>query len=167
MAGEPDRDAGRRRALLCFDGSDDAGAAIARARDVLGVREAVVLTVYEPFAGWEPYDPATIVDAPLSRLAAGALGLEQIAQELAGETLERGLSLARSAGFDAQGRTVRGKPWRVICEVADEIDAAAIVLGARGLSRVGSVLLGSVSFAVAAHAGRPVLIVPGSGRTGA
>ena len=36
--------------LLCFDGSDDAGAAIARAGEVLAARAAVVLTVWEPVA---------------------------------------------------------------------------------------------------------------------
>lgn len=154
-------DAGRSRAaLLCFDGSDDAVNAIAHAGDVLATRGAVVLTVWEPLADWEPYDPATILAAPLSRLAAKALDLDEIAEELAREKVTRGVSLARGAGFAAEGRTARGKPWRKICDIADEVDASTIVLGARGLSRVGSVLLGSVSTAVAVHAKRPVLIVP-------
>jgi nucleotide-binding universal stress UspA family protein len=53
-----------------------------------------------------------------------------------------------------------GKPWRVISEVADEIDAEPIVLGGRGLGRIESKLLGSVSIAVVFHAKRPVLVVP-------
>jgi nucleotide-binding universal stress UspA family protein len=52
-----------------------------------------------------------------------------------------------------------GKAWRTICDVASEVGAEVIVLGARGLSRVGGMLLGSVSSAVAVHAKRPVLIV--------
>jgi hypothetical protein len=44
--------------------------------------------------------------------------------------------------------------------VADEIDAGPIVLGARGLGRIESKLLGSVSIAVVFHATRPVLVVP-------
>jgi nucleotide-binding universal stress UspA family protein len=68
--------------------------------------------------------------------------------------------LASAAGFAAEGRTARGKSWRAICDVAEELDAATIVVGARGLSRLESVLLGSVSSAVAVHAKRPVLIVP-------
>jgi len=149
-----------RPALLCFDGSEDATAAIGQAGAVLGLRRAVVLTVWEPFATWEPYDPATILSAPLGKLASRALDLDEITRELAEEKLKRGLALAAAAGFAAEGRTAQGKPWRTICDVAKEIDAAAIVLGARGLSRVESVLLGSVSSAVAAHAKRPVLIVP-------
>jgi nucleotide-binding universal stress UspA family protein len=34
------------------------------------------------------------------------------------------------------------------------------VLGARGLGRVESVLLGSVSAAVVIHVGRPTLVIP-------
>lgn len=148
-------------ALLCFDGSDDAARAITDAGAVLGRRRAVVLTVWEPFALWEPYDPATILSAPLAKRAADAVDLEQVAQDMAREKLRQGLALAAAAGFTAEGRIAEGKPWRTICEVAEEIDAATIVVGARGLSRVGSLLLGGVSSAVAVHAKRPVLIVPG------
>ena len=82
---------------------------------------------------------------------------------LAQEKVKQGVALASSAGFAAQGRVGHGKTWRTICDVADEIDAGAIVLGARGLSRMGSALLGSVSFAVTVHAKRPVLVVPHHG----
>lgn len=160
MTVDTDTAAAPRPALLCFDGSEDARDAIAQAGALLGLGTAVVLTVWEPLATWQPYDPATIISAPLSKLAARALDLDEIAQELAAEKLEQGLALAIAAGFAAEGRTVPGKPWRAICDVAQELDAAAIVMGARGLSRMESVLLGSVSAAVAVHAKRPVLIVP-------
>ena len=55
--------------LLCFDGSNDAATAIAKAGELLGPRTAVVLTVWEPAALWVPHDPATILTAPLSKLA--------------------------------------------------------------------------------------------------
>lgn len=145
--------------LLCFDGSEDAAVAISRAGEILGPRQAVVLTVLEPARSWEPTDPATILDAPVGRLLSKALELDEIAAEVVEEELGRGVELARAAGFDAQGRTAQGKPWKAICEVATELDAAVIVLGARGLSRVKSVLLGSVSTAVSVHSPRPVLIV--------
>ncbi|MHB1568805.1 MAG: universal stress protein [Solirubrobacteraceae bacterium] len=164
--GEELRSGEKRPALLCFDGSADAVAAIEQARRVLSIERAVVLSVCEPLPGWEPYDPLTALSAPLSRLASRALDLDEICEQLTGERMREGLSLARAAGFAAEGRTARGKPWRVICHVAEELDAAAIVLGARGLGRVGSLLLGSVSFAVAAHAKRPLVIVPTPGDSG-
>src|SRR6516165_8428200 len=106
--------------LLCFDGSDDAAHAIAHAGRLLGARQAVVLTVGEPVAVWQPYDPATAITAPLSRLASKALGLDEITHELADVRVEAGVVLARQAGFDARGDVGKGKAWRVICAVADE-----------------------------------------------
>jgi nucleotide-binding universal stress UspA family protein len=149
--------------LLCFDGSEDAIAAIAKAGEMLAPRSAVVLTVWEPVRSWEPYDPATIVGAPLSRLASSALGLDEAVRDLAHERMERGIELARQAGFQAEGRSEEGKPWRMICQIAGALGAEPIVVGARGLGRVESALLGSVSSAVLFHAKRPVLVVPHHG----
>jgi nucleotide-binding universal stress UspA family protein len=50
--------------------------------------------------------------------------------------------------------------WEGIVDVADEVDAAFIVTGSRGLTGARSVLEGSVSRDVAERAGRPVLVVP-------
>jgi nucleotide-binding universal stress UspA family protein len=146
--------------LLCFDGSEDAAAAIAEASRVLSPGEAVVLTVWEPIAVWEPYDPATILSAPLSRLVSNALDLDEITERLAQERAAKGVELATAAGFQAQGQVARGKAWPTICDVATELSAGVVVMGARGLGRVRGMLLGSVSSAVALHAKRPVLIVP-------
>lgn len=147
-------------ALICFDGSDDAAAAIAAAGEVLAPRVGVVLTVWEPVASWAPSDPATILSAPLSRLASKELDLDEISEDVARELVQRGVELATVAGFRAEGRLEKGRPWRMIRKAAEELDAKPIVLGARGLGRVESMLLGSVSIAVVFHAQRPVLIVP-------
>jgi nucleotide-binding universal stress UspA family protein len=146
--------------LICFDGSDDAAAAIATAGEMLAPRVGVVLMVWERVASWAPSDPATILSAPLSRLASNEFDLDEISQDVALELMQRGVELATEAGFQAEGRLEEGKPWRKIREVADEIGAEPIVVGARGLGRVESMLLGSVSIAVVFHAKRPVLVVP-------
>jgi nucleotide-binding universal stress UspA family protein len=159
----PARSTNTQPALLCFDGSDDAAAAIARAGEMLAPLRAVVLTVWEPVASWAPYDPATILSAPLSRLASNELGLDEAVRELARGRMERGTELATEAGFQAQGRLEEGKPWRMICQVANELGAEPIVMGARGLGRMESALLGSVSSAVLFHTKRPVLVVPHHG----
>ena len=147
-------------ALLCFDGSEDAAAALAAAATLVGSGPAVVLTVWEPFRVWEPYDPATVVSVPLARLASHELRFDEVAQDAARQKNETGVTRARAAGLDATGRVSGGKTWRAICEVADELDARVIVVGARGLGRIESALLGSVSSAVVTHARRPVLVVP-------
>jgi nucleotide-binding universal stress UspA family protein len=145
--------------LICFDGSEDAAHAIADAGRLFGSRPAVVLTVLEPVKVWSASDPVTVLEAPIGKFLSKTLELDEIADEVGGADLARGLELAREAGFEAEGRIAHGKPWRAICDVAAELDAAAIVLGARGLSRVQSALLGSVSSRVSVHADRPVLIV--------
>ena len=118
------------------------------------------MTVWEPVASWSPSDPATILSAPLSRLASKELDLDEISRDVARELVQRGVELATEAGFQTEGRLEEGKPWRKIREVADELGAEPIVLGARGLGRVESMLLGSVSIAVVFHARRPVLVIP-------
>jgi nucleotide-binding universal stress UspA family protein len=150
--------------LLCYDGSDGAGAAIAAAARVLAGRAAVVGTVWESLSTWEPYDPGGLLSAGVASIGSDALKLDEIAREIGQEKLSRGVELARAAGFDASGRLAGGKTWRAICDLANELDASTIVLGARGLSRVQSVLLGSVSSAVTVHAGRPVLVIPSPDR---
>jgi nucleotide-binding universal stress UspA family protein len=149
-----------RPVLLCFDGSQDAVRAIAVAAQLLASRAATVITAWEPVASWAPYDPATALTAGVSRLAAKELGLDEMASDVARSTMERGVELASQAGFDAIGDVRKGKAWHAICECAKEIDAALIVLGARGLSRVQSALLGSVSATVLVHAKRAVLVIP-------
>jgi nucleotide-binding universal stress UspA family protein len=146
--------------LICFDGSEDAATAIVKAGEVVVARAAVVLTVWEPATSWAHYDPATILSAPVSRLASNALELDEIAREVAREQAERGRELASQAGFEAEIRLEAGKPWRVICQVAADLEAQPIVIGARGLGRMESALLGSVSSAVIHHTKRPVLVVP-------
>jgi nucleotide-binding universal stress UspA family protein len=146
--------------LICFDGSTNAERAIAEGAALLAPRPAIVLTVWEPLTAWEPYDPGAVFSRAVTALGSESLGLDQIARDLAQEKSERGTALAVAAGFAATGRIERGKPWRVICDVAEEIGAGAIVIGARGLSRVQSALLGSVSAAVAVHTRRPLVVIP-------
>jgi nucleotide-binding universal stress UspA family protein len=146
--------------LLCFDGSADAVAAIAKGGEMLAPGSAVVLTEWETVTSWAPYDPATMLTAPFSRLAAATLHLDEIVRDVAREQMAQGVELAVKAGFRAEGRVEQGKPWHEICRVAGELDAEAIVVGARGLGRVGSTLLGSVSLSVVHHARRPVLVIP-------
>jgi nucleotide-binding universal stress UspA family protein len=83
---------------------------------------------------------------------------EQLARDAAEEGAQRG----RALGYDASARVeqaTRGAGSTIV-EVGDEIDARLIVCGRRGRGAVTSALPGSVSHAVLAHAGRPVLIAP-------
>lgn len=139
--------------LICYDGSKEADQAIESAAALLKSHRAVVLdvgptlTAAESFAAISSVVPGTAFDDlntadALTRARAGA---------------ER----ARAAGFEAEARATLDTPaWEGIVAVADEIHAAAIVVGSRGLTGARSALEGSVSHEVAEHAGRPVLVVP-------
>ena len=84
-------------------------------------------------------------------------------QDEASRLAEKGCGLAKEAGLKAQPEiaeiTYQGT-WHTILDIADQYDAALVVLGARGLSTFKSIVLGSVSHSVAQHAHLPVLVVP-------
>jgi nucleotide-binding universal stress UspA family protein len=88
-----------------------------------------------------------------------SLGLDDVAHEAGEKVLQEGLMLAKKAGFKVSGQLAEGRPWRAIVDVADNIDAGIIVLGARGLSATSSLLLGSVTMGVIHHTSLPVLVV--------
>jgi nucleotide-binding universal stress UspA family protein len=67
--------------------------------------------------------------------------------------------VARDAGVSCRSLMKDGRPATVITEVADEVGADVIVIGRRGRSGVGELLLGSVSHEVVLHTKRPVLVV--------
>ena len=144
--------------LVCYDGSDDARAAIADAGRVLSGHPAIVLTV------WVPLTEVLARTAAGSALMAG-LNTPMVADEEAESAAERtaaeGAELARAAGFDASPRACAqaGSVSDTIIAQADRANAAAIVMGSRGRTGLQSVL-GSVSHAVVQRADRAVMVVP-------
>jgi nucleotide-binding universal stress UspA family protein len=140
-----------RPLLICFDASEDGGRAIAAAAALFAGRRAVVLDVA----------PLEVVAEAYAAVGSNAAELDRLAYDAAVERARSGAERARAAGLRAVGRGEVDSPaWRGITEVADEIDAAVIVIGSRGLAGARSRLAGSVSHEVATHAGRPVLVVP-------
>ncbi len=137
--------------LFAYDGSELAGHAITEAgRQLRAGRDAVVLTIWEPFnVGFLPVDAADFD-------AAGADEVKAAAEK----TAAQGGSLAEAAGFHAETVTAEGAPtWKGIIDAAESRDAALIVLGSHGRSGVTSLMIGSVASAVTAHSRRSVLVV--------
>ncbi len=145
--------------LLCYDGSSSAKHAIATAHGLVGQSPATLLHVWEPPAdllGPDPFGGIETWSGPQ------LVELEAMALERANRTVEYGVELARGVGFTVEGRLERSSAarWRTILDVAEDCDAQLIVVGARGMSTVESLLIGSTSTAVVHHAHRPVLVVP-------
>jgi nucleotide-binding universal stress UspA family protein len=139
--------------LICFDGSAGAMRALAAARELLGPRRAVVIDIAPPITASES----------LASLAPSipANAFVELNTADAARTASRGAELARASGFDADAREALAAPtWEGIVDAADELDAAVIVIGSRGLTGLRELLDGSLSHDVAEHAGRPVLIMP-------
>jgi nucleotide-binding universal stress UspA family protein len=74
--------------------------------------------------------------------------------------LQSALETAARHAVDANAELLVGYPPTQIARLAADVDADLIVVGSRGLSRMKSMLLGSTSRDLLAHAGRPVLVVP-------
>ena len=146
--------------LFCYDGSDPARAALEHAAGLLHGGAAVVLHVWERTATFTGYDPLIGVSEGVGRAAGLEHEMDEIGARVAEERAEQGAELARRHGFEATARTTEGKVWRAIVDVADEIDARIIVVGTRGHSKVGSLLIGSVANGVVHHSRRPVLVIP-------
>jgi len=139
--------------LLCYDGSEESRRAIDTAAALLGRRRAVVLDIGSEITSAESL-------AMLSPVVPGT-AFEELNTDDALQRARDGAERARRAGFDADARAELASPtYGGIIAVADEIDAAVIVMGSRGLSGVREAFEGSVSHEVASHARRPVLIVP-------
>jgi nucleotide-binding universal stress UspA family protein len=146
-------------ALIGYDGSDDAAAAIRHAGHLLAPRPAVVAHVWDSLAALLLHTDVMGLSGSM-REAADELD-EEDRRDADGVAAE-GAELAREAGFDAEARALQGKPkaWPTLLAEADAIDAAVVVIGSRGQGAVKSPLLGSVSSGLLHHTRRPVLVVP-------
>ena len=143
--------------LFCYDGSEGSRRALHSVSNLFASRDAVVLTVWQPLT-------ARLTEA-------GGFGIYALPEETDVDADERtaaesaaqeGARIGREAGYEVSARTEQAETavWRTIIDVADEIDAGLIVCGNRGRGPMRTALLGSVSHAVLAHAGRPVLVSP-------
>jgi nucleotide-binding universal stress UspA family protein len=138
--------------FICYCGSQRAEHLFHAAAALLAGRTAIVADIGPVFTGIE-------ADAAVTPEINIAL-LEQENLTGAMERAEQGAELARRAGFDAEGRAELSAPTREgIVDLANEIEAAVIVIGSRGLTGVRERLEGSCSHRVTEHSRRPVVIV--------
>jgi nucleotide-binding universal stress UspA family protein len=141
-----------RPILICYDGSAESLHGIEAAAELFPSRDAVVLDVASYVTAKESL---AVTAAPV------ADDFERLNLEDAQARAEDGAALARKAGLAAEPRAAIEAPtWEGVVAVANEIDAAVIVIGSRGLDDLGEQLKGSLSHQLVQHSRRPVLVAP-------
>jgi nucleotide-binding universal stress UspA family protein len=155
-----------RPAVVAFDGSAEARAAVSTAVALFPGRRLVIVSVWEPglAVALAPTRDLTGVSYPPPS-AAEVEALDRVQHDHAVEVAEAGTTLARELGATAEADPVADEAdvADTIAAVADRVDACAIVVGSRGLGRVRSRLFGSTSREVLERSGRPVLVVKAPG----
>jgi nucleotide-binding universal stress UspA family protein len=141
------------RIVLGLDGSPNAAAAL----NAVSMRK------------WPPGTEVRVVVAMDLRLAtvlptmthefAWPVPIDQASQDWPKHAADAAAKELERVGIRATPVVREGDPKRVLIEESDQWPADCIVVGARGLSRVESILLGSVSSAVAARARCSVEVV--------
>ena len=143
--------------LFAFDGSHHARAAIEQAGGLLRPGPAVVVTAWPTL---ENAAAAALIALPRALVTEAVTEIDAATREDAEAIARKGVELAAAAGFDARPQVIRTSRavFAAILACADELDAAAIVLGSRGRSTLAATLLGSVSTGVLHHTARPVVV---------
>jgi nucleotide-binding universal stress UspA family protein len=144
--------------LFCYYGSSGSRGALRSAGDLIArPSDGFVLTVWQP--------------ASLSLAVAGSFAPAVLTNEgeiddeersFAQQVAEEGAGLARDHGYDLTALVERAgqSVSHTIIETANRLNVSLIVCGRRGRGPIRTALLGSVSHALVAHAGRPILLAP-------
>jgi nucleotide-binding universal stress UspA family protein len=146
--------------VIGYDGSPIADRALAEAVGLLAPRAALVVVVWEAGRAFEAAWPVGEVPVPMMDVRT-ALELEQEAYESAERTARQGAGLARSMGLPADSLVVADDVSiaDTLVRVAEERDAAAVVVGAHRHGAVSEVLLGSTARDVVRHAPCPAVVI--------
>jgi nucleotide-binding universal stress UspA family protein len=149
--------------VVAFDGSPESQAALRTAAELFAGRHLLIVSVWEPgLAMMSPSMPDStgMTGQPLPSPEEVAT-IDRIQRDHAGETADAGAERARALGASAQALPVPDGAdiAETVVAVAEEHDAAAIVVGSRGLGAVKSRLLGSTSRRLLHDTRRPILVV--------
>jgi nucleotide-binding universal stress UspA family protein len=138
------------RIVVGVDGSPAADAALAFALEEARLRKLPLLVVSASEVPSIEYAGAAFVATP---------DLSEEADHQADDAIARALEqIGPDPGVEVETTSVHGHPATVLVEAAE--GATLLVVGTRGRGGVRSIVLGSVSQAVAHHCRGPVAIVP-------
>lgn len=155
----PIRDPNDRPILAAVDFSADSEAALLAALALAAEAGAPLVVLHVV------HDPA---ETPGTYARSDASGNQMRIEEAAAEMLDEFLARLRAAHPDLEGldsietTQVVGLPATRILEVSEQIGAARIVMGSRGLKGLGRLLNGSIAEQVLRGASVPVTVVKSS-----
>ncbi|MGI8632362.1 MAG: universal stress protein [Solirubrobacterales bacterium] len=160
VAGRPPRDGEPETppegpVIIGYDASPAADSAISAVARLLRPRKVLVANV------WNAVDTSVgLLAIPADIAQSAKAELRSRAQQESTQIAEAGAAIARERGLDAGPLPCRsrGAAWETLLRAASDHDAAAVVVGARGRSRIASTVLGSTSAGVMHHARVPVLV---------
>ncbi|NOZ73598.1 MAG: universal stress protein [Chloroflexi bacterium] len=139
-----------QKILIAVDASQAAQEAVKCGQELAKLTGAQVILVHA-----HPKVPEYLGEPGLSETIARHV-------EKAEEILEPAAEALKSEGINVDLEILEGPPADAILRVAEVQNVDLIIMGARGLGTVASLLLGSVSQKVMAHATCPVMIVRAS-----
>jgi nucleotide-binding universal stress UspA family protein len=155
-----------RPAVVAFDGSDEARAAVNAAVTLFPGRKLVIVSVWEPglAVALAPTRDLTGVSYP-PPTTEEVQALDRVQENHAVEMADAGAALARELGATAEPSPIPDEAHvaDTVAAEAERVDACAIVVGSRGLGGVRSRLFGSTSRELLRRSGRPVLVVKAPG----
>jgi nucleotide-binding universal stress UspA family protein len=158
MSAAPDT----RPVLVAYDGSAEARAALREAVALFGQRPLIVVSV------WEPGLATMTMAPPPGEVGMGYMpdptevaAVDRAQSDHATNAAEAGASVARGLGATVEALAVPDSVdvAETLASIAEERDAAAMVVGSRGLGAIKARLLGSTSRKLLHHTQRPVLVV--------
>lgn len=140
-----------RKLLVPFDGSDSADRALAYAISLVRAPQAGSLHLVHAYQ-----DPVVVGElaayVPPDRLA-------DIQRRHASEVLAKAHAALQAAGVQHTEEVLAGPVAESIARRASELGCEAIVMGTRGMTAVGNLLMGSVATRVVHAAAVPVTLV--------
>jgi nucleotide-binding universal stress UspA family protein len=140
--------------LLCADGSHHSTTALAAGVALLDpATPLVVVTVMA-----EP-DPTLVTGSGMAGGVMSPEAFDQLEQDAGADAVDIATQVRDELGLaGAETRVLRGDPASAICLLAEELGAAAVVIGTRGHGGIKRAVLGSVSDHVVRNAPCSVIV---------
>ena len=135
--------------MIAIDGSAESLPAVRHALLLIqhGLRADVALVNVQ--------EPASLLELATQDSDAIATAAVEAGEHL----MAAGAALLDEAGIGYSMEVVLGEPSTVLVDMAEQLAADMVILGARGMGAIESVLVGSVSKAVISRCSKPVLVV--------